>query len=103
MITDQLVLDVLNAVPEDWVDTPEQAQLRACLINILSGHDEVTTLAITFALITVTRDQLMTSMATIRRQACRQARDDMTPKEIALATKQSVATISRLLNEARDV
>lgn len=103
MINDQIVLDVLGRAPEDWEDTPEQAQLRACVVAILSGHDELTTLAISFDLITVIRDQLMTSMANLRRLACKSAREHMTPKEMAVATGQTVPTISRLLSEARDI
>jgi hypothetical protein len=102
MIKDHLVEDTLKA-PDGWDDTEAQAQLRECLTNILSGHDEITTIIIAGELITVMRDQLMGSAATVRRSAARAARKDleMLPQDIAKATGQTAATIARLLTESR--
>lgn len=100
MIDDQLVQDALKA-PDGYVDTPEQAQLRACLTTILSGHDAVDTIKICFDIITLMRDQLMTDTAAVRRHAARVARDSMSPAALALASGQTKATISRLLTESR--
>ena len=102
MIKDQLVEDTLQA-PDGWVDTEAQAQLRACLTTILTGHDEITTIIIAGEIITVMRDQLMGGTATIRRSAARAARHqlNMMPSDIAKATSQTPATVARLLTESR--
>lgn len=102
MINDQLVADTLKA-PDEWVDTEAQAQLRACLTNILSGHDEITTILIAGQVITVMRDHLMGDAAAVRRAAARAAREnlDMSQREIAAATGQTAATVARLLTESR--
>jgi hypothetical protein len=102
MIKDQLVEDTLRA-PDGWVDTEAQAQLRACLTTILTGHDEITTIIIAGEIITVMRDHLMGNTATIRRSAARAARKDleMMPQDIAKATGQTGATVARLLTESR--
>lgn len=102
MIKDHLVEDTLKA-PDGWDDTEAQAQLRECLTNILSGHDEIATTIIAGELITVMRDHLMGNAATVRRSAARAARKDleMMPQDIAAATGQTLATIARLLTESR--
>lgn len=104
MINDHLVEDAFR-LPDEWEDTEAQAQLRACLTTILSGHDEITTVIIAAQIITVMRDQLMGNTATVRRSAARAARENlgMTPQELAKATKQTPATIARLLTESRPV
>lgn len=101
MIEDRLVKDALKE-PDGWVDTEAQARLRACLTDILLGHDEITTILIAGEVITVMRDQLMGSAATIRRAAARAARENhnMTQKDIAQATGQTAATVARLLTES---
>jgi hypothetical protein len=102
MINNHLVEDTL-AAPDGWKDTEAQAQLRACLTTILSGHDEINTIMIAGEIITVMRDQLMGNAATVRRSAARAARENlgMMPQEIAKATHQTPATIARLLTESR--
>lgn len=102
MIDNHLVEDTLKA-PDGWEDTEAQAQLRACLTGILSGHDEITTVIIAGEIITVMRDHLMGSAATVRRSAARAARENlgMMPQELAKATRQTPATIARLLTESR--
>jgi hypothetical protein len=89
------------AAPDDWTDTPEQAQLRACVIGILTGHECTEALGIGHALITLMRDQLSGGVANVRRQATLRARETMTPADIAAASNQSRQTIARLLVEAR--
>lgn len=102
MINDHLVEDALKA-PEGWEDTEAQRQLRECLTNILSGHDEITTIIIAGEVIAVMRDHLMGNAATVRRSAARAARENlgMMPQELAKATRQTPATIARLLTESR--
>jgi hypothetical protein len=101
MIKDQLVEDTLKA-PDEWVDTEAQAQLRACLTSILSGHDEVTTIVNAGEVITLMRDHLMGNAATVRRSAARAARTaGIMPQDLAKATGQTAATIARLLTESR--
>ena len=102
MIKDQLVEETLQA-PDGWVDTQAQAQLRACLTAILTGHDEITTIIIAGEVIAIMRDQLMSNAATIRRSAARAARQQlsMMPQDIARATGQTAATVARLLTESR--
>lgn len=102
MIENHLVEEMLRA-PDGWEDTEAQAQLRACLTTILSGHDEITTVVIAGEIIAVMRDQLMGGAATVRRSAARAARENlgMMPQELAKATKQTPATIARLLTESR--
>lgn len=102
MIDNHLVEDAMKA-PEGWEDTEPQRQLRACLTEILTGHDEITTTIIAGELIQVMRDQLMGSAAIVRRSAARAARDnlEMALPDIAKATRQTHATIARLLTESR--
>ncbi len=97
---DDIVQEVLGA-PEGWTDTPEQAQLRACVMGILQGHDCAEALGIGHALITLMRDQLSGGVANVRRQAALRARETMSPADIAVASNQSRQTIARLLVEAR--
>lgn len=100
MIETELVQGALQS-PDGWVDTPEQAQLRACLTEVLSGHEPADTIRICYDIITLMRDQLMTQTAHVRRSAARVARDTMTPRELSAASRQTPQTISRLLSEAK--
>jgi hypothetical protein len=103
MIEDQLIREALQP-PEGWTDTPEQAQLRSCLTEILLGHDAGTTIRICYDIITIMRDQLSTGTAHIRRAAAKAARENgIARKDLVAASGQTPATISRLLNESRDV
>lgn len=102
MLETKVIRNAFSA-PEGWTDTPEQAQLRECLINIVSGHEETDTIRITHDLITVMRDQLMSGARNIRMTAAVKARTSMSPGEIADATGQTKATILRLLTEHRNM
>jgi hypothetical protein len=101
MIEDAIVDSALQP-PPGWVDTPEQAQLRACLSNVLKGHDEANTIRVCYDIITLLRDQLMTQTAQVRRRAAGIARETMTPAQLVEASGQSRATVARLLTEARN-
>lgn len=101
MIDDQLIRDALNDKPDGWVDTIEQAQLRACLISVLEGHDEAKTIKVCFEIITLMRDQLLAGTAQIRRAAAKEARRTMSIKDIVDASGQSPQTVARLLDEAK--
>jgi CRP-like cAMP-binding protein len=92
-----------RSAPEGWVDTPEQAQLRQCLANILSGHDPVATVKIAHALITLMRDQLAGATATVRRMATAEASKDHTRRDLVKMTGLTEATVARLLQEARSL
>jgi hypothetical protein len=99
---DPAVVEEALQPSSQWVgDTPEQAQLRSCLVSTLTGHDPATTVRICHELITLMRDQLMSGTATVRRTAAAVARKSMSPAELATASGQSRQTISRLLTEAR--
>jgi hypothetical protein len=88
--------------PEGQVDTPEQAQMRACLINALSGHSDTDTVRIASDLISLLRDQLLAGAAYVRRQAAREAYTVLKNKTaLAQASGQSVQTVARLLTESR--
>lgn len=87
--------------PEGWTDTPEQAQIRACLIAILEKHEDVEVVRIAGELINLMRDQLLMLAANTRRQAAKAARERMTTVELSAASHQSRQTISRLLTEAK--
>lgn len=100
MLDEEFVRGALEP-PEGWTDTDEQARLRTCLIRILSGHDPVDTIIVCYDIITVMRDQLMTNVAHVRRQAAREARQSMSPRDLAVASGQTPQTISRLLTESR--
>jgi hypothetical protein len=102
MIDAGLIQEALR-VPEGKPDTPEQAQLRACLTSVLTGHNEVDTIRICSDLVTLMRDQLSTATATVRRIAAAKARETMQPAAIAQASGQTRPTIARLLTEARNV
>jgi len=100
MIDPTAVQAALQA-PDGWTDTPEQAQLRACLTQILSGHDAIDTIRICKDVVNVTRDQLLTGAASVRRAAAAEARKSMTPKEMSQASGETPQTISRLLAESK--
>lgn len=94
-------LEVLLGPTGEWVDTPEQEQLRKCLLTVLTGQEDVDLIRVGHDLITLMRDQLMTGVGQVRRQAAARARDTMQPEDLARASGQSRATIARLLTEAR--
>lgn len=94
-------LEVLLGPAGDWVDTPEQEQLRKCLLTVLADRSDVDLIRIGHDLIKVMRDQMMTSVGMVRRQAAARARETMEPTELAEASGQTRATIARLLTEAR--
>lgn len=100
MMDEQLIRDALQP-PEGWEDTPEQAQMRACLIAALSGHEPVDTTRIALELITVLRDQLLSGLGVIRRSSAKIARSEMSPDDLAKKLGHTGPTISRLLTEAR--
>ncbi len=100
MINDQHIQEALQP-PSDWTDTPEQAQLRSCLVAVLSGHEPVDTIRICYDLITLMRDQLMAGAAHVRRTAASSARETMNLADLAIASGQTRATISRLLTESK--
>jgi hypothetical protein len=100
MIDEAFVRGALEP-PEGWTDSPEQAQLRECLAGILSGHDPVATSNVCLDIITLMRDQLMSNVAYVRRQAAREARATMSPKQLVEASGKTPQTISRLLTESR--
>jgi hypothetical protein len=102
MIDSNLIQEALRA-PSGKPDTPEQAQLRACLTNVLTGHNEVDTIRICSDLVSLMRDQLSTATATVRRIAAAKARETMSPAVIAEASGQTRPTIARLLTESRNV
>lgn len=92
----------LLKAPPGWVDTPEQAAIRACLIAALVGHDPPGTVQIATELIAAMRDHFLSGTAQIRRQAAREAREGgMKAAELAAASNQTVATVMRLLTESR--
>lgn len=78
-------------------DTPEQEQLRSCLIRILEGLDPVDQIRIGGDLVNLMRDQLTGLAADVRKAAARDARTTMKPAQIAAASGQTSQTIARLL------
>jgi hypothetical protein len=102
MLDAEMIRDTL-AASHGWVDTPEQAQLRECLTNVLIGHSDIDTINIARDMINLMRDQLMSRVSVIRKTATVNARVSMTPGEIADATGQTKATILRLSTEYRNI
>jgi len=94
-------VEEMLAPPAGWVDTPQQAQMRACLASTLSGHDAAETVKVASEMIKMMRDQLLGGVALARRRAAAQARGEMTKQELVAASGQTAATISRLLTESR--
>jgi hypothetical protein len=85
-------------------ETTEEAQLRACLTEVLAGHSDVETIRICQTLIVLMRDQLSTQVAHVRRAAAAAAYssgDGLTIDDIAAGSGQSVTTVRRLLSEAK--
>lgn len=89
--------------PAGWTDTPEQAQIRACLFDVLDGRDPITTLTVASEMITVLRDQILTGLGQIRREAAHEAQngDGMSISDVVKKSGQTKQTISRLLSEYR--
>lgn len=100
MIDANLVKGAL-APPPEWVDTPQQAQLRECLAEILIGLTPIQAITVCHGLVTIMRDQLQTSVRSVRGSAARMAREELTVLEIAEQTGQTVATIARLITETK--
>lgn len=95
-------VEAICAPTAKWVrdhggDTPEQAQLRACLIGALQHLDPVDQIRVGGDLINLMRDQLMGLAADTRKAAARDARTTMKPAQIAAASGQTSQTIARLL------
>jgi hypothetical protein len=96
---------ICSPTPE-WIDerggdTPEQAQLRACLIAALEGLDPLDQIRVGRDLVNVMRDQLMRGAADVRRAATAEARRTLSPSAISAASGASGPTVSRLLTRAR--
>lgn len=98
------MMDVKQALapPPDWTDNPQQAQIRACLTHVLDGHDPVTAISVCTEMIAFLRDQMLTAVAQVRREAAHTARQNMSVTELATAAKQSRPTISRLIAEYKE-
>jgi hypothetical protein len=102
MLDAEMIRETLKA-SHNWEDTPEQAQLRECLTNILIGHTDIDTINIARDMINLMRDQLMSRVSVVRKTATVNARVSMTPGEIADATGQTKPTILRLSTEYRNI
>lgn len=94
------------APSDSWVrkhggDTPEQAQLRACLIGALDGLTEIEQITVGAALIDLMRDELMPRAADVRKAAAREARNSMSPATISQESGQTLQTVYRLLAKER--
>lgn len=102
MVSDDIVREVL-APSAGWVDTAEQAQLRKCLIDALSGHDSLVTMTVAGQLIDFLRDELMAGAAEIRRKAAKLTKEEtgMSVRDIAEASGQSHQAVARLITESR--
>jgi|SRR5262245_9187462 len=104
------MIDAARALqpPSGWTDTPEQAQIRACLLDVLDGRHPLVTLTVASEMITVLRDQILTGLGQIRREAAHEAQNQggpggtaMSISELVRGTGQTKQTISRLLSEYR--
>jgi hypothetical protein len=90
------------AAPAGWTDTPEQAQIRACLTAALADRDPVDALAVASAMITVLRDQILPGVARVRRDSAHAAKAELgSVKELVLQSGQTRQTLTRLLAEYR--
>lgn len=78
-------------------DTPEQAQLRACLTNALDELSAPDQIRVGADLINLMRDQLMPLASEVRQTAAAEARLTMKPAEIVEKTGLTRQTIARLL------
>lgn len=98
------MIDVKQALapPPGWTDTTEQARVRACLTAALTDHEPVAAIAVCTEMIAFLRDQILTAVAQVRREAAATARQDMSVSELALASGQSRPTISRLIAEHKE-
>jgi|SRR6185369_1458789 hypothetical protein len=104
------MIDVARALepPDGWEDTREQAQIRACLLDVLDDRHPIVALKIASEMITVLRDQILTGLGQIRREAAHEAQQSggegmtgMTIMQMVKATGQTKQTVSRLLSEYR--
>lgn len=81
----------------------EREAVRKLLISLLTeGQSDIEVIKISGDLIKYLRDNVLTSLAAIRRAAANQARTQMSPDEIVTATGLSKATVSRLITERRN-
>lgn len=86
----------------DWSDTPEQAQVRACVIGALDGLSPIEQIKIASELIALLRDQLLTALSNARKQAAQDARAaGLSPGDIVVETGLSQPTVARLLYEGK--
>jgi CRP-like cAMP-binding protein len=79
----------------------ERDAIRELLIELLSQQSDTQIIRSTGDLIEYIRDQVLSSLAGIRRAAANNARLTMSPDQIASATGLSKATVSRLITERR--
>lgn len=92
-------IDKLFAEPGE---TPEQELVRQLLKSILLSKTDTDKIRVSGDLIKYVRDQVLTSLAGIRRQAAISARSTMSPDEIAIATGLSKVAVSRLITERKN-
>lgn len=97
-LTDEYLAKLLQPADE----TPAQARVRQCLINVFQDRGPIESMLIAGQLIEYARDYVLSGMAAIRRTATVTARITMSPDEIAKATGLSRATVSRLITEYRE-
>lgn len=95
-------IETICGPTDSWVrahggDTPEQAQLRACLVNALSGLSAPDQIRVGAELINLMRDQLMPLASEVRQLAAAEARQTMKPAQIVELTGLTRQTIARLL------
>lgn len=97
-----LEVDKVFAPPNGWTDTPEQAQIRACLSNALDGIESpIERIKVSADLIQLLRDQLLTGLAQVRKTSALELKGEMTTKEITELTGLTGATVQRLLYTGR--
>ena len=87
--------------PDNWHDTPAQAQVRACLTAALEDLDPISRTGVAGALIEMLRDQVLAGLAHIRKESVIEAKGDLTSAEIAEQTGLTKATVARLLYVGR--
>lgn len=91
---------------ETWLrdhggDTPEQAQLRACLVNALTDLSLTDQMRVGGDLVNLMRDELMARASEVRHTAAGEARLTMKPAEMAEQSGLTRQTVARLLTRNR--
>lgn len=76
--------------------------VRMALVSMLESQSDIEIIKSTGDLIEYIRDNVLSSLAAIRRTAAHNAKLTMTPGDISTATGLSKATVSRLLTESRN-